>query len=197
MPSTRFVDPATRMRIFGTRALDDFTVPAGQTWSVRGIQAMGSWFVGADHVIELPLPSSGAHPANITFSVVIFHAGTIQCKAYAVVPLPLPQVFTLEFAQSRCVLVGGHEAPDSSLVMSDEKFYIAIAPALDVRSQVFPFWQGLTIFSFIGHFLLEIMEKCSNGGTQKIFSDFLDALHGLMELNADFPRTALTCASVF
>lgn len=126
MPSTRYVDTSS-----GARAVDDFTVPAGSTWSVRKLQLMGSWFTGSQRTTELPL-----FAPNITFAVTIFHRGTIQCKTDVVLPLPLPEVIVLNMASSRCFLVGAHEALDGSLVMSDEKFYLAVAPYLDVNSQV-------------------------------------------------------------
>ena len=201
MPSTRFLETSS-----GARAVDDIIVPAGSTWSVRKIQLMGSWFSGSQRTTELPL-----FAPNITFAVTIFHQGTIQCKTNVVMPLPLPQVLVLNIAASRCLLVGAHETLDGSMIMSDERFYLTVAPYLDVNSQVirrrrmkyfkhfflkFKFSTN-ALFSFIGLSARPNLVELLNGEMSKISLDFQSVVNGPMETNAAFQPTGLICASEF
>eukprot|EP01127_Copromyxa_protea_P016045 TRINITY_DN4709_c0_g1_i1.p1 TRINITY_DN4709_c0_g1~~TRINITY_DN4709_c0_g1_i1.p1 ORF type:complete len:976 (-),score=198.18 TRINITY_DN4709_c0_g1_i1:45-2972(-) len=126
IPSTKFIETSS-----ASRAVDDFIVPAGKTWSVREVKVMGSWFVGPDNVPLLDDKDSGK---SIDFYVTIFHSRTIQCKSIVSLPLPLSQVVVIDIAASHCLLLGAHDV-NGTLVSADEQYYITISPLLDVGTQ--------------------------------------------------------------
>lgn len=133
MPSTRFSNTES-----GARSVDDFVVPAGKTWIVRRVQVMGNWFTSSG--IEAT-STEAQNEGFVPFHVTIFHGGSIQCKTAFGVPMPVPRVITLDISSANCAVVGAHEGPDGSIVMSDETYYITVSPLVALNEQVLAFLQ--------------------------------------------------------
>jgi len=110
--------------------LDDFVVPAGQTWSITSISVMGTWF-GA----------SATQPT--TFAITIFNRNHIMCRADVTVqPIQASSsstngVVTVINLPTPCYLVGGAIAPEVAGILNnrfnplDETYYITVWPEVD------------------------------------------------------------------
>lgn len=132
MPSTRFVETQS-----GTRAVDDFIVPAGQTWSLTELQVMGTWFKEALPVDDPADAVTSESTTFVPFDVTVFHAGSIQCKTTVPVALPVPPVVTLDISSALCTVVGAQEDVDGSLKMVDQTYYLTVAPLTHVTNQFY------------------------------------------------------------
>jgi len=114
--------------------LDDFVVPAGETWSLSSISVMGTWY-GPDHL---------AKPT--TFGITVFNRNHIMCRADVTVPVvetlassssSTSGVITVIDLPTPCFLVGGAMSPDvagtlrNKFIPGDETYYLTVWPEVD------------------------------------------------------------------
>eukprot|EP01126_Amoeba_proteus_P063788 TRINITY_DN882_c0_g1_i2.p1 TRINITY_DN882_c0_g1~~TRINITY_DN882_c0_g1_i2.p1 ORF type:complete len:1171 (-),score=202.14 TRINITY_DN882_c0_g1_i2:115-3627(-) len=120
-----------------SRALDDFTVSAGNTWTINSVSVLGSFF------------GKGIEEETINWTVSVFHNYSLMCTSTAQTP-PLIQsnpslnpptelkgvegVITTLNLSTPCMVVGGHvdkNSVPSVIVPRDESYYISVYPSLN------------------------------------------------------------------